>query len=93
MNSCCPPSKAVLLVIGDSLTASGEHTAWLLDNAKNDSMGLRLIGTRGQSSTNRHEGRGGWTVSETNAHAHAHLLHNAVHQSSKPVVDLGCGHE
>lgn len=51
-----------LLVIGDSLTASGEHTAWMMKNAENDSMKLKLIGSRGQSLTNRHEGRGGWTV-------------------------------
>jgi hypothetical protein len=53
---------ASLLVIGDSLTASGEHTHWLLETAANDSMGLELVGSRGQSLTNRHEGRGGWTV-------------------------------
>ena len=51
-----------LLVIGDSLTASGEHTQVLLDIAANDTMGLTLVGSRGQSATNRHEGRGGWTV-------------------------------
>ena len=53
---------ADVLVIGDSLTSSGEHTQILLNIAQNDSMGLRLIGTRGQSKFNRHEGRGGWTV-------------------------------
>ena len=55
---------ASLLVIGDSLTASGEHTGVLLDIAQNDSMRLQLVGTRGQSPTNRHEGRGGWTVKD-----------------------------
>ena len=53
---------ASVIVIGDSLTAGGEHTRWMLNNAANDSMKLELIGTRGQSLTNRHEGRGGWTV-------------------------------
>ena len=53
---------ASIIVIGDSLTAGGDHTAWMLKNAANDSMKLKLIGTRGQSLTNRHEGRGGWTV-------------------------------
>jgi hypothetical protein len=55
---------ATVLVIGDSLTASGEHTQVLLDIAKKDSMNLTLVGTRGQSLTNRHEGRGGWTVND-----------------------------
>eukprot|EP00040_Diaphanoeca_grandis_P020853 m.110882 g.110882 ORF g.110882 m.110882 type:complete len:502 (+) comp28075_c1_seq6:235-1740(+) len=55
-------TTATLLVIGDSLTSGGEHTAVLEAIAQNDSMGLRLIGSRGQSTTNRHEGRGGWTV-------------------------------
>ena len=53
---------ATLLVIGDSLTAGGEHTAVLNKIAANDSVKLELVGTRGQSRTNRHEGRGGWTV-------------------------------
>mgnify|MGYP003335007314 CR=1 FL=1 len=55
---------ASIVVIGDSLTASGEHTAWMMKNAANDSMKLKLIGSRGQSLTNRHEGRGGWTVQD-----------------------------
>ena len=56
---------ASLLVIGDSLTASGEHTQVLLDIAANYTaprLELSLVGTRGQSLSNRHEGRGGWTV-------------------------------
>ena len=53
-----------MLVIGDSLTAGGEHTGVLEAIAGNDTMHLRLIGTRGQSPTNRHEGRGGWTVQD-----------------------------
>ena len=55
-------STASVLVIGDSLTAGGENTHVLQQIAANDSLGLRLIGSRGQSPTNRHEGRGGWTV-------------------------------
>lgn len=46
------------------LTASGEHTGILLNISQNDSMGFKLIGTRGQSLENRHEGRGGWTVAD-----------------------------
>lgn len=59
---------ATMLVIGDSLTASGEHTQILLDvvnnSQANDNLKLKLVGTRGQSATNRHEGRGGWTVQD-----------------------------
>jgi hypothetical protein len=60
-------AKSVRAIITDDhcrLTSSGEHTAVLLDIAKNDTMGFKLIGTRGQSLTNRHEGRGGWTVAD-----------------------------
>lgn len=68
--SAAAGKTARLLVIGDSLTASGEHTAALLDIAAaerrrlNSSLLLTLLGTRGQSLTNRHEGRGGWTVQD-----------------------------
>lgn len=51
------------LLIGDSLTQDGTITQTLLDIAATDAMGLTLIGTRG-SGSNKHEGRGGWTVSD-----------------------------
>lgn len=44
------------------LTCSGEHTGVMQEIAKNDSMILQLVGTRGPTLTNRHEGRGGFTV-------------------------------
>jgi lysophospholipase L1-like esterase len=53
-------NKKVCL-IGDSLTNNGTITQTLLDIAGTDVMGVTLIGTRG-SGSNKHEGRGGWTV-------------------------------
>lgn len=50
-----------VMVIGDSLVNAGVITQTLLDIATTDAMGVTLLGTRG-SGTNKHEGRGGWTV-------------------------------
>lgn len=50
-----------VMVIGDSLVSAGVITQTLLDIAGGDVMGVTLLGTRG-SGTNKHEGRGGWTV-------------------------------
>lgn len=51
-----------VLIIGDSLIDAGVITQTLVDVAGADAMGLTLLGTRG-SGANKHEGRGGWTVS------------------------------
>lgn len=50
-----------VMVIGDSLVSAGVITQTLLDIAGGDVMGVTLLGTRG-SGSNKHEGRGGWTV-------------------------------
>lgn len=50
-----------VLVVGDSLVNAGVITQTLLDVAAGDVMGITLLGTRG-SGANKHEGRGGWTV-------------------------------
>lgn len=52
-----------LLMIGDSTTASGEVTGELVNLFTSDAMHLTLIGTQGTGS-NKHEGRGGWTVND-----------------------------
>lgn len=51
------------LFIGDSLTQADVMTQTLLDIAGSDVMGVTLLGTRG-SGSNKHEGRGGWTISD-----------------------------
>lgn len=55
-----------VLMIGDSWTAANVTTQTLLDNAVADAMKVTLIGTKGNTSTNKHEGRGGWTVARYN---------------------------
>jgi len=52
-----------IIVVGDSLIAAGVITQTLLDIAATDAMKISLIGTRG-TNPNRHEGRGGYTVSD-----------------------------
>lgn len=51
------------LFIGDSLTQADVMTQTLLDIAGTDVMGVTMLGTRG-SGSNKHEGRGGWTISD-----------------------------
>lgn len=52
-----------VLYIGDSLVSANTITQTMLDIvAGGDVMGLTLLGTQG-TSPNKHEGRGGWTVS------------------------------
>jgi lysophospholipase L1-like esterase len=54
------------LCIGDSLTAAGDYTARMLALSAADTHTLlTLIGTQG-TGTNKHEGRGGWTVARYN---------------------------
>ena len=52
-----------VLMIGDSLVNAGTITQTLLDIAATDVMGVTLVGTRG-TGLNKHEGRGGWKVSD-----------------------------
>lgn len=52
-----------VLVIGDSYVNSGAITQRLLDISTTDALKTTLIGTRG-AGTNKHEGRGGWKVSD-----------------------------
>jgi lysophospholipase L1-like esterase len=61
-------NKKVML-IGDSLTNAGVITQTLLDIAASDVMGVTLYGTRG-SGSNKHEGRGGWSVSSYTSATH-----------------------
>lgn len=52
-----------VLFIGDSLISAGTITQTMLDIVSSgDAMGVTLLGTQG-TSPNKHEGRGGWTVS------------------------------
>jgi lysophospholipase L1-like esterase len=52
------------LFVGDSTTAAGTYTGELLTLlGASDPMNITLIGTQG-SSTNLHEGYGGWTVAD-----------------------------
>lgn len=51
------------LVIGDSTVGSwGTMTQAMLDFFAENGKTLTLLGTRGQSDLNRHEGRGGWSA-------------------------------
>lgn len=50
-----------VMMIGDSLTNDATITQTLLDIDATDVMSITLYGTRG-TAPNRHEGRGGWTV-------------------------------
>ncbi|MDF2720374.1 MAG: hypothetical protein K0Q59_49 [Paenibacillus sp.] len=52
-----------MLFIGDSTTAAGHYTAELLRLFAVDTASLELFGTKGVAA-NRHEGRGGWKVSD-----------------------------
>lgn len=52
-----------VLVIGDSYVNAGTITQRLLDISATDALKTTLIGTRG-AGTNKHEGRGGWKVSD-----------------------------
>ena len=52
-----------VMAIGDSTTEAGHYTQQLTNIASTDSMGIQLIGTIG-STSNRNEGRGGWTVAK-----------------------------
>lgn len=52
-----------VLVIGDSYVNAGTITQRLLDISATDVLKTTLIGTRG-TGTNKHEGRGGWRVSD-----------------------------
>lgn len=49
-----------VLIIGDSLTARNVYTKKIVDMFDADSMNINMIGTRGDSPKNRHEGHGGW---------------------------------
>ena len=51
-----------VLFIGDSKTDANVYTQCLLDMFANDSMSIQLLGTRGNTETNRHEGRSGWSA-------------------------------
>lgn len=52
-----------VLCIGDSLMQAGVITQTLLDIASTDVMAVMLLGTQG-TGLNKHEGRGGWKVSD-----------------------------
>lgn len=52
----------ICLFIGDSKTDANVFTQKLLDMFDNDAMDITLIGTRGNTPTNRHEGRSGWSA-------------------------------
>ena len=51
-----------VLFIGDSKTDANIYTQHLLDMFADDVMSIELLGTRGNSETNRHEGRSGWSA-------------------------------
>lgn len=51
-----------VLFIGDSKTDANVYTQKLLDMFVDDPMNIQLIGTRGNTDTNRHEGRSGWSA-------------------------------
>ena len=51
-----------VLFIGDSKTDANQYTQYLLDMFAEDSMNIELLGTRGNSAQNRHEGRSGWSA-------------------------------
>lgn len=55
-------SSLKVLVIGDSTVNQHHETQKMLDLATADGYDLTLLGTRGNTETNQHEGRGGWTA-------------------------------
>ena len=50
-----------IIFIGDSKTDANKYTQYLLDMFSDDSMNIKLLGTRG-SGDNKHEGRSGWSA-------------------------------
>jgi lysophospholipase L1-like esterase len=55
-------STKKVLFIGDSKTDANQYTQYLLNMFEEDSMSIELLGTRGNSEQNRHEGRSGWSA-------------------------------
>jgi hypothetical protein len=51
-----------VLFIGDSKTDANEYTQYLLNMFESDEMSVELLGTRGDTAQNRHEGRSGWSA-------------------------------
>ena len=51
-----------VLFIGDSKTDANEYTQYLLNMFASDPMSIELLGTRGDTAQNRHEGRSGWSA-------------------------------
>lgn len=51
-----------ILFIGDSKTDANVYTQKLIDMFSKDGMSIELLGSRGNSDNNRHEGRSGWSA-------------------------------
>lgn len=51
-----------VLFIGDSKTDANVYTQCLLNMFADDPMSIQLLGTRGNTETNRHEGRSSWSA-------------------------------
>lgn len=51
-----------VLILGDSKTDANVYTQCLLDMFADDPMSIELLGTRGNTDTNRHEGRSAWSA-------------------------------
>lgn len=60
-NSGSGETKTILF-IGDSKTDANVYTQNLLDMFSEDDMNIKLIGTRGNTEDNKHEGRSGWSA-------------------------------
>jgi lysophospholipase L1-like esterase len=78
-----------VMMIGDSLTNDATITQTLLDIDATDVMSITLYGTRG-TAPNRHEGRGGWTVTSYTSATHVDSTPNPFWRASgTPAVDFG----
>jgi len=79
-----------VMMIGDSLTADGTITQTLLDIDATDVMSVTLYGTIG-TAPNKHEGRGGWTVTSYTSATHVDSTPNPFWNASlpTPAVDFG----
>lgn len=79
-----------VMMIGDSLTEDGTITRTLLDIDATDVMNVTLYGAIG-TAPNKHEGRGGWSVTSYTSATHTDSTPNPFWNASlpTPAVDFG----
>ena len=78
-----------VLYFGDSTVNAGGVTKRLLELYSEESSNLTLIGTRGADSTNRHEGRGGWSGAIYRTPTEIYGAGNPFYNPAKSDFDFG----